>query len=89
MNRSERQGMEQVRIRAVKQVKSGVGVRLVARALGVSRVAVYSWVRTYDAGGEDALRSRKARGASPRLTANQMAKLRKLIVGSDPRQLRF
>jgi len=41
MTRSERQGMEQLRIRAVMQIRDGVSVSEVARALGVSRVAVY------------------------------------------------
>ncbi len=42
MKRAERQGMEQVCIRAVEQVLSGLPVRQVARAFGVSRVSLYS-----------------------------------------------
>lgn len=89
MTRSERQGMEQLRIRAVRQIRDGVSVSEVARALGVSRVAVYSWVRAYDDGGFEALRSRKARGSKPKLAIEQMRRLRTLVVGADPRQLRF
>ena len=89
MKRAERQGMEQVRIRPVEQVLSGLPVRQVARAFGVSRVALYSWMRTYEAGGFEALRARKAPGQSPKLTVTQMTKLRTMILGSDPRQLRF
>ncbi len=85
MKRAERQEMEQVRIRAV----SGLPVRQVARAFGVSRVALYSWMRTYEAGGFEALRARKAPGQSPKLTVTQMTKLRTMILGSDPRQLGF
>lgn len=89
MSRDERKAMELIRVRAVTQVLNGVPVIEVARALGFSKVAVHSWVRTYNSGGMNALRSRRAHGAPPKLSAYQMATLRTLIVGVDPRQLRL
>lgn len=68
-------------MQAVKQVQSGVRVDDVAKAMGVDRSAVFRWLRTFDKGGMEALQGRKAPGNAP--------KLRVLIIGRDPRQLRF
>ena len=89
LNRTQRTAMEEIRVRVVTQVLSGVAVPEIVAALGVSKQSVYSWVRKYNAGGMEALSSTKARGAKAKLDRRQMAKLTKLVVGSDPRQLRF
>lgn len=74
--------MEVIRVRSDASVER-VSVAEVARALGFSRVAVHSWVRTYNKGGMNALRSRRAHGAPPKLSAYQRATLRTLVVGVD------
>ena len=45
-------------------------------------------IRSYY-GGIDALRRRKAPGKAPKLSGKQLQKLYRLIVGVDPRQLKF
>lgn len=40
-------------------------------------------------GGTDALRSRKAPGKTPKLNGKQLQKIYRLVVGVDPRQLKF
>jgi len=89
MTREERIAMEHIRVRAVTQALQGVAVRDIVSALGVSRSSVFSWIAQYNKGGMNALRSRKAHGATPKLTVTQLTKLRTLVVGVDPRQLRF
>ena len=81
--------MEQIRVRAVTQALRGVSVQDIVSALGVSRSSVFSWIAQYNKDGMNALRSRKAHGAKPKLTVTQLTKLRTLVVGVDPRQLRF
>lgn len=81
--------MERLRIHAVKQVQKGVRVEDVAAAAGVDRSSVFRWVRIFDEGGLEALRAKKAPGNAPKLSVSQVVKLRALILGNDPRQLRF
>jgi transposase len=50
---------------------------------------VHGWLAKYRAGGKDALRARPVPGRPPTLTGPQLARLYALVVGSDPRQLRF
>lgn len=81
--------MERLRARVVKRVQRGERVDDVAAVAGVDPSSVYRWVRLYSQGGEEALRSTKAKGNAPKLSAEQAKKLRQLIVGCDPRQLAF
>ena len=57
--------------------------------LGFHRSNIYRWLAMYEEGGLEALRERKARGRDPKLSAEQLKKLYRLIVGKDPRQLNF
>ena len=55
----------------------------IATALGVTQGAVSQWLRRVrEGGGVEALRRRKAPGATPRLTAEQRARLPELLAGS-------
>lgn len=81
--------MARVRRRVVEQVIKGKGAAEVAEVIGVSKQAVYSWVRAFNEGGFAALEAKKAPGKAPKLTVGQVAKLRTIILGADPRQLRF
>jgi len=47
--------------------------------LDVARSTINQWLRWYETKGVDALRSRKAPGAAPKLTPEQMAELETLI----------
>lgn len=89
LDREERRAAERDRIRAVKQVRAGRSVKDVAEILGYEKSTVYRWLRWYDQGGFEALKESKAPGKPPLLSLKQMARLRAVVIGSDPRQLRF
>jgi transposase len=81
--------LEQLRIRAVGQIEQGVHPDEVAQALGMTRAAVYAWLAKYREGGLEALKARPVPGRPPKLSGPQLARLYGLVVGNDPRQLRF
>ena len=81
--------LEQLRIRAVGQIEQGAHPEDVAQVLGMTRAAVYSWLAKYREGGLEALRAKPVPGRPPSLSGAQLARLYGLVVGNDPRQLRF
>ena len=81
--------LEQLRIRAVRQIEQGVHPEQIAQALGMTRAAVYSWLAKYREGGLDALKARPVPGRPPKLSGAQLRRLYALIVSNDPRQLQF
>jgi transposase len=81
--------LEQLRIRAVRQIEQGAHPADIAAALGLTRAAVYGWLAKYREGGLDALRAKPVPGRPPKLTGAQLQRLYLLVVGNDPRQLRF
>lgn len=85
----DRKALEAIRIRAVKRVEAGESPEVVIKALGFTRTLIYDWLAKYREGGIEALRSRKARGKTPKLDGRRMKIIYRLIVGTDPRQLKF
>lgn len=85
----DRKALEAIRIRAVKRVEAGESPETVIKALGFSRTQIYEWLAKYREGGIESLRSRKAPGKVPKLNGKQLQKLYRIIVGVDPRQLKF
>src|SRR4030095_15378485 len=81
--------LEQLRIRAVRQVEQGAHPEDVAAGLGMTRAAGYGWLAKYREGGLEALRAKPVRGRPPRLSGGQLQRLYTLVVGNDPRQLQF
>jgi transposase len=81
--------LEQLRIRAVGQIQQGAHADEVAAGLGMTRAAVYGWLAKYREGGLEALKARPVPGRPPKLSGPQLARLYGLVVGNDPRQLRF
>jgi transposase len=81
--------LEQMRLRAVDAVASGVHPEDVAASLGMARGTVYGWLARYREGGKEALKARPMPGRPPKLTAAQMRRLYTMIVGADPRQYEF
>lgn len=67
------------RLRAWELHQQGWKQREIAAALGVTQGAVSQWLRRGTAGGVEALRHRKAPGATPRLTQDQRARLPELL----------
>jgi transposase len=81
--------LEQLRIRAVRQIEQGAHPEDIAAALRMTRAAVYGWLAKYREGGLEALKAKPVPGRPPKLTGAQLQRLYTLIVGNDPRQLRF
>src|SRR4029453_4891824 len=71
--------LEQLRIRAVRQIEQGAHLEDVAAGLGMTRAAVYGWLA----------KARPAPGRPPTLSAAQLQRVYTLVVGNDPRQLQF
>lgn len=85
----DRKALEEIRIRAVKRVEAGESPEVVIKALGLTRPRIYEWIAKYREGGIEALRMRKAPGKPPKLAGHQLKKIYRLVVGKDPRQLKF
>lgn len=81
--------LTELRRRAVASVQKGESPAVVARVLGVSRMAVYNWLALYRKGGWDALEARKRGGRRPKLDAKAMSWVYELVTGGDPRQLKL
>ena len=81
--------LEALRLRAVDQVEQGSHPEDVAAALGMHRKTVYKWLAKVRSGGRDALRAKAIPGRPPKLSGEQMRRIYDLVVGSDPRQLKF
>jgi transposase len=78
--------LEQMRLRAIDAIESGVHPEDVAASLRMGRGTVYGWLAKYREGGREALKARPVPGRPPRLTGEQMRRLYTLIAGADPRQ---
>jgi transposase len=79
--------LEQLRLRAVRQVEQGAHPEAVAEGLGMTRAAVYGWLANYREGGPEALKARPVPGRPPSLSGAQLRRVSTLVVGHDPRQL--
>ena len=88
-NRVKRRGLEEKRAQVVRLIEAGTHPDVVAGAFEVGRSTVYGWWSAYRQKGEESFKVRRAPGAKPKLSVTQVAKLRKLILGKDPRQLHF
>lgn len=85
----DRKTLEEIRIRAVMRVEAGESPEVVIKALGFTRTQIYEWLAKYREGGIQALRSRKAPGKKSKLTGQQIQKVYRIVVGKNPRQLKF
>jgi Helix-turn-helix domain len=81
--------LEQLRIRAVRQIEQGAHPEDVAAALGMPRATVSGWLANYRQGGLAALTARPVPGRPPKLSGAQLQRISTLVVGNDPRQLQF
>lgn len=81
--------LEEIRIRAVKQVQSGESPEVVIKTLGFTSRCIYNWLASYRAGGWDALRAGKATGRPKKLSPNQIKWIYKTVTGKNPLQLKF
>ena len=67
------------RIRGFELSQKGWNQIQIAEALGVTQGAVSQWLKKANEGGIEALRTRKAPGAQPRLTQEQFAQIPELL----------
>jgi transposase len=74
------------RLLALALILEGSSRLEAARQTGMDRQTLRDWVHRYNAAGVDGLASRKPPGAAAKLTPEQMAELRALVIaGPDPK----
>src|SRR3989442_558795 len=82
--------LEHIRLTACKRVlEDGELPSLVAASIGFCRTSIYPWLRRVEDEGWEALAEKIAEGPDPKLTDKQRQKVRRWIVGKDPRQYGF
>lgn len=82
--------LEHLRRTAVRRViEDKESPSVVIRSLGFCRTTIYKWLDKYEAEGWEALAERIAAGPEPRLSEKQRERVRRWIVGKDPRQYGF
>ncbi len=87
--RVKRQGLEEKRAQVIRLIEQGTHPDVVAAAFEVGRSTVYGWWSAYRQQGGASFAVGRSSGRPPKLSITQVSKLRALIVGKDPRQLRF
>lgn len=85
MDQAPRDWKEYRRLRALELHEQGRRGKEIAEILGVSGAAVSRWLITAREHGKEALRSRKAPGAKPKLTDEQFEELPELLKRSPER----
>jgi len=81
--------LEEIRIRAVRQVMAGESPESVIKVLGFHRSRIYQWLAAYKEGGEEALKAKKIEGRPSKLDEKQTNKLFDIIAQGSPLQHRF
>lgn len=84
-----RDAKAQLRVAAVKRVENGESPEAVAAGMGFNRRIIYRWLQAYHYGGEQALQAKPIPGAPAKLSAQQMAKLSRIVYTKNPLQLKF
>jgi len=86
----DHKALEHLRVLAVKRVvEDGEDPSEVMRSLGLCRTSIYPWLRKFQAAGWEALAERIAQGPEPKLDEKQRQKVKRWILGKDPRQYGF
>lgn len=86
----DHKALEHIRLLAVKRVvEDGEAPSAVMKALGLCRTSIYPWLRAYEREGMEALVEKIAQGPEPKLTEKQRQKVKRWILGKDPRQYGF
>ena len=80
--------LEAMRKRAVQSVQDGESPEVVARALGISRSTIYSWLAQYRRGGWGALNAKPLSGRPPKLDGKKLKWIYDVVTKS-PLQMKF
>jgi transposase len=84
------EALEHIRILAVKRVvEDGEVPSEVMNSLGLCRTTIYPWLRKYEQAGLEGLVEKIAAGPEPKLTDKQRQRVKRWILGKDPRQYGF
>ena len=79
-----------LRVTAVRRVREdGETPSVVMDSMGLCRTTIYPWLRTFDDAGWEGLAERIAAGPTPKLSEFQRQRVKRWIVGKDPRQYGF
>jgi len=81
--------LTELRKRAVSSVQEGQNPSDVAKALGVTRAAMYGWLALYRGGGWGALDARKRGGRPPKLDGLALLWIYNTVTMKNPLQLQF
>ena len=84
-----RRTLEDTRRLVVHAVERGMHPDDAADIFDVGRSTVYNWLKEFREKGAAAFTAKKAHGRPRRLSDQQMAQLRSLIIGWEPRQLQL
>src|SRR5438093_4985148 len=86
----DHKALEHIRKVAVKRVvEDGEAPSDVMKSLGLCRTSIYPWLRKFEDEGLNALAEKIAQGPEPKLTEKQRQKVKRWILGKDPRQYGF
>lgn len=84
------EAQEHLRFRVIAALRGGMKKAAAARAFGVSRTSIDTWLQRIDLGNLQSLRSKKrGRPPEPRLASHQAATIVKLITDRTPDQLKL
>ncbi|MEV0755230.1 helix-turn-helix domain-containing protein [Streptosporangium sp. NPDC050280] len=84
MARKGRRATFEEKVFALRLMEQGMSPDRVAETLGVGRESVFRWKRQARAGGEEALRIKRAPGRPRRLTSGQEQSVKAVVVMSPP-----
>jgi transposase len=82
--------LETIRVRVARQiVDEGANADKLAKMLGFSRAAVFSWAQQYRGGGIEALRAKPIAGRPKKLTEEQADRIYTILCTKNPDQMKF
>ncbi len=86
----EHNTLEHIRIQAVRRVvEDGESPSAVMKSFGLCRTTIYPWLRDFKKHGWEALAESISAGPTPKLTEAQQRRVKRWILGKDPRQYGF
>ena len=81
--------LEHFRLTACQQVREGGSPSAIMKSLGFNRTTIYRWLDKEKTNGRNALLSSKASGPERRLNTSKQQRVRRWIIGKDPRDFGY